>query len=255
MLLSTFSNTLFIGKVLLQLNKIDSTNSHAVKLLSKSKPSEGTVISAWNQERGRGQIGRGWQSEPGKNLTFSIILYPTFLQANQQFLISQAVALGIYDALSNLVPDLKVKWPNDIYCGNKKLGGILIQNILFGTNIQSSIIGIGLNINQINFNKDLPNPVSLAIATQQEFDLSEILEKLCEKIESRYLQIRAGNYNLIRKHYLENLYRLQESALYQNEQGETFSGTIVGVSETGKLNIHHKKGEEFFDVREVKFLF
>ncbi len=252
--MTTFSNTLFVGKVLLELNKIDSTNKHALKLLSKNKPSEGTVISAWNQEQGRGQIGRTWQSEPGKNLTFSIILYPTFLPAKKQFLLNQAIALGISDAISTFLPDVKVKWPNDIYIGNEKVCGVLIQNILSGTSIQSSIIGIGLNVNQTDFAKDLPNPSSLGLIAKKEFDLLQVLERLCEKIETRYLQLRGGNYDLIEKDYLKYLYRLQEESLFQYPEGEVFSGSIVGVSETGKLKIHHKKGEELFDIREVKFI-
>jgi len=252
--LSTFSNTLFVGKVLLKLNKIDSTNEHALKLLSKNKPSEGTVITAWSQEQGRGQIGRTWQSEPGKNLTFSLILYPTFLSAKRQFLLNQAIAMGVSDGINTFLSDVKVKWPNDIYVGNKKVCGILIQNILSGINIQSSVIGIGLNVNQIDFAKDLPNPSSLALIAQKEFDLLKVLETICEKIETRYLQLRGGNYNLIQKDYLKYLYRLQEESLFQYPEGEIFSGSIVGVSETGKLKIHHKKGEELFDIREVKFI-
>ena len=252
--MSTFSNTLFVGKVLLELNKLDSTNSHALDLLSKNNPSDGTVISAWFQEQGKGQIGRKWQSEAGKNLTFSIIFYPTFLLAKRQFILNQAIALGVYDFANQYMTNVKIKWPNDIYVNDKKIGGILIQNVLSGANIQSSVAGVGVNINQSEFDASIPNPTSFFLETAQEYDLFTLLENLCQKIETRYLQVRAGNYSLLENDYFRNLYRFQEEALYQYPGGEIFSGKIVGLSETGKLKIHHKKGEELFDVRAVNFI-
>lgn len=252
--MSTFSNTLFVGKVFLELKKLDSTNTHAIALLSKNNPSEGTVISAWNQVSGRGQIGRKWLSEAGKNLTFSIIFYPRFLPANQQFLFSQAIALGVYDFLNLFLTNVKIKWPNDIYVGDKKICGILIQNVLSGRNIQSSVAGIGININQTDFDSSIPNPTSLFLETNKPFDLMVLLESLCEKIEARYLGLRAGNYTVIQHDYLKNLYRFQEQSLFQYPDGETFSGKITGLSASGKLIIHHQKGEESFDVRELVFL-
>jgi BirA family transcriptional regulator, biotin operon repressor / biotin---[acetyl-CoA-carboxylase] ligase len=252
--LSTFSNTLFVGKVFLELQNLDSTNTHAIELLSKNKPSEGTVISAWNQVDGKGQIGRKWQSEAGKNLTFSIIFYPKFLPAKLQFLLSQTIALGVYDFVSQFIGNVKVKWPNDIYVGDKKICGILIQNMLSGVTIQSSVIGIGININQAEFDSNIPNPTSLSLEVNKEFELTLLLESLCEKVETRYLQLRAGNFALIQESYLKNLYRFQEQSLFQYPGGEIFSGKIVGLTESGKLIIHHNNGEEVFDLREVIFL-
>ena len=252
--MSTFSNTLFVGKVFLELKNLDSTNTHAIKLLSKNNPSEGTVISAWNQANGKGQIGRKWQSEAGKNLTFSIIFYPEFLPAKLQFLLSQAIALGVYDFVSQFIGNVKVKWPNDIYVGDKKICGILIQNILSGMTIQSSVIGIGMNINQAEFDSNISNPTSLFLETNKEFELATLLEMLCKKVEARYLQLRAGNYALIQNDYLKNLYRFQEQSLFQYPEGEIFKGKIVGLTEPGKLIIHHNNGEEIFDLREVIFL-
>ncbi|MFT5165419.1 MAG: BirA family biotin operon repressor/biotin-[acetyl-CoA-carboxylase] ligase [Saprospiraceae bacterium] len=252
--LSTFSNTLFIGKVFLTMEKLDSTNTHAIELLSKNNPSEGTVISAWNQADGRGQIGRKWQSEAGKNLTFSIIFYPDFLPAKQQFILNQAIALGVYDFVNRFLDNVKIKWPNDIYVGDKKICGILIQNVLSGMNIQSSVTGIGMNINQAEFDNSIPNPTSLFLETNTQFDLMPLLGIFCEKIETRYLQLRAGNYSLIQNDYLKNLYRFQEPSLFQYTEGEIFNGKIVGLMESGKLIIHHNKGEESFDMRQVIFL-
>lgn len=252
--MSTFTNTLFVGKVLLRINKLDSTNNYATSLLSKNKPSEGTVISAWAQEQGKGQIGRTWLTEPGKNLTFSIIFYPRFLAAKEQFILNQAIALGVFDYVKQICPNSKVKWPNDIYVNDKKICGILIQNTLSGAHIQTAIVGIGLNVNQQNFPENLPNPTSLRLETGQTFDRDQILESVCERIETRYLQVKANNYTLIHQEYLENLYRFQEEALFEYPEGATFSGKIVGISETGKLMIDHQKGTESFDVREVRFI-
>lgn len=252
--MSTFTNTLFVGKVLMRYDNLDSTNKHALNLLSKNKPSEGTVITAWNQGQGRGQIGRTWLSEAGMNLTFSIIFYPKMLTAKRQFILNQAVTLGVYDYISQYISDVKIKWPNDIYVTDRKICGILIQNLLSGSQIQSSVIGIGLNVNQTTFDSTLPNPTSMGIETNEHFDLDLALEQLCEKIETRYLQVRGLNHDLINKHYLQNLYRFQENALFQYPEGDIFNGKIVGVSETGKLRIHNQKGEEQFDVREIIFV-
>ncbi len=253
--MSNFNNTLFVGKVLIELNKTDSTNKYAINLSSKSNPSDGTVISAWFQTAGKGQNGSSWQSEAGKNLTFSIIFHPKFLPANQQFKLSQTISLGVSDFLNEYTSQVKVKWPNDIYVGDEKICGILIQNNLSGANIHSSIVGIGININQSTFEENLPNPTSLAIKTGNQFDLEKMLAELCEKIETRYIQLRAGNHALIQKDYLHHLFRFQETALYQYPDGEIFSGKIVGVSDAGKLKIHHQKGEELFDMKEVNFIF
>lgn len=252
--MNTFTNTLFIGKVLLRVNKLDSTNTHAINLLSKNKPSDGTVISAWAQEQGRGQIGRTWLSEAGKNLTFSIILYPRFLAAKEQFLLNQAVALGVCDWVQRFCRAAQVKWPNDIYVKDKKIGGILIQNSLSGSTIQNAVLGIGLNINQTSFPDTLPNPTSLSLETAIQYDLDEALEGICEQIERRYLQLRAKNTSIIQRDYLGNLYRFQEEALYQYPEGGVFQGKIIGISPEGKLIIDHDKGTEQFDFRQVQFV-
>ncbi len=253
-LLSNLTNTLFVGKVLLRFEALESTNEYAVNLVSKNKPSEGTVITAFDQTKGRGQIGRSWSSEPGKNLTFSLILYPKMLPVRHQFLLNQAIALGLSDYLRQYFKDVRIKWPNDIYIGDRKICGILIQNLLSGSNIQASIIGIGLNVNQCEFDPSLPNPTSLAKEMGKTLDLDEVLAKLCESLELRYLQLRADKPSILKKDYLEQLYRFQESALFQYPDGKLFSGQIVGVTEAGKLRIHHQNGEEHFDVREVSFV-
>ena len=250
------SNTLFVGKVLLHLEELDSTNAYALNLLSKNKPSEGTVISAWKQTKGRGQIGSEWESEAGKNITLSVILYPTFLPIKQQFLLNQAISLSIFDFIYRFInTDVKIKWPNDIMVREKKIAGILIQNTLSANIFQTSIIGLGINTNQSVFKSDAPNPTSIKLETNKENDLKNLIALLCDDIEKRYLQLRSHNESIIQKDYLSNLFRFQEDAIYQRMDNEmVFSGKIVGVSESGKLIIDHKKGQSAFSMKEVKFL-
>jgi BirA family biotin operon repressor/biotin-[acetyl-CoA-carboxylase] ligase len=254
--LSTNNNTLFIGKVLLQLEEVNSTNSYAIELLSKNKPSEGTVISAWNQTQGRGQIGSNWESEAGKNITISLVLYPTFLPIKQQFLLNQAISLSVFDFISRFInAEVKIKWPNDIVVSDKKIAGTLIQNILSSNNFQTSIIGIGVNVNQSFFKSDTPNPTSIKLETKGENDLKNLIDLLCNDIEKRYLQLRADKASIIQREYLSNLYRYQEDAIYQRMDNDAiFSGKIVGVEESGKLIIDHSKGQAIFSIKEVKFL-
>ena len=254
--MNTNNNTLFIGKVLLHLKELGSTNAHALDLLSKNKPSEGTVISAWNQTEGRGQIGSNWDSEAGKNITISLILYPTFLPVKQQFLLNQAISLSIFDFISRFLnTEVKIKWPNDILIRDKKIAGILIQNILSTNNFQTSIIGVGINVNQKVFKSNTPNPTSIKLETKKENDVKKLIGMLCYDIEKRYLQLRSNNFSIIQQDYLSNLYRFQEDAIYQLiENDEVFSGKIVGLNESGKLIIDHKKGQSEFSMKEVKFL-
>ena len=148
------NNTLFIGKFSFHLSSIDSTNKFAHNLISKTNPIEGTAIRADEQTAGRGQFGSKWQANPRENITISIILCPKFLLVKQQFLLNAAMALGVYDFINEIIgysSELTIKWPNDIYVGNQKIAGILIENSIQQDVINNSIIGIGLNINQKTF--------------------------------------------------------------------------------------------------------
>lgn len=249
-------NTLFVGKVVRVFPKLASTNQYATDLLSKSKPSEGTVISTPNQFAGRGQIGSGWESEADKNINLSIIFYPTFLPIRKQFQLNQAVSLGVKDCIAHFVPEnVKIKWPNDIYIHNKKVCGILIQNTLTGSIISSSVIGIGINVNQTTFKTNPPNPSSLKLETNQELGLKRVREVLCQKIETRYLQLKAGKVKELYQDYLHNLYRYDKMSLFKRPNEDTFYGKILGVEETGKLLIENEYGDqENFAIKEVRFI-
>src|ERR1035437_6675835 len=158
--------TIFIGKNCIEIEKTDSTNSYLSKLLGEKTLFEGTVVITNRQEMGRGQRGTTWESEPNKNLTLSILLHPTFLRPDEQFQLNKAISLGVAGFVVGVLQvdvDVKIKWPNDIYIRNKKVAGILIENSVSGNNLQHSIIGIGINVNQEKFSAKLPNPTSFRI--------------------------------------------------------------------------------------------
>jgi BirA family biotin operon repressor/biotin-[acetyl-CoA-carboxylase] ligase len=223
--------------------------------LSKNNPCEGTVITTENQVEGRGQIGSKWESEAGKNIILSIILRPNFLPAREQFLLNQAITLGVVNFIQYYITTgVKIKWPNDIYVHKKKVAGILIQNQLSGSRIQSSVIGIGLNINQVVFLSDAPNPTSFKLLTAHEFQIEQLIPELCRSIEQRYLQLKQGKHAILQNDYLKNLFQYQQTASYQKPNETTFQGRIIGISPFGKLKIEHNQGIEFFDIKTVKFI-
>jgi len=247
---------LFVGQNLLTLKEVDSTNNFLKDLLSNSKPvPEGTVIMAETQFAGRGQQNNQWYSEPGKNLTFSILLKPTFLAVADQFDLTRAISLGVYDALWPILGDgLKIKWPNDIYYGDKKLGGMLIENLLQGQQIKSAIIGIGLNINQEVFPDGASNAASVKQILQKDYNLRFILAEVCNNIEAYYLNLKAGKIDFVRNTYLSRLYWFNEQRSFKTLNG-VFEGKITGVKEKGLLVIKDNKGDELeFSLKEIEFL-
>jgi len=248
-------NTLFVGKVLHQFDALPSTNQYAQDLLTKTKPAEGTIILTPKQFAGKGQLNNKWESEPGKNLTFSLIIYPSFLNVRKQFLLNQMVSLSVYETLKAFLnTGLSIKWPNDIYVLNKKIAGILIQNSIKGSTMQSSVIGIGLNINQQVFLSKAPNPTSLAIETGQEAQLEEILHFFCKKLEINYLKLKAGEYSSIQTQYQKNLFRCGISHSFKKPDGSIFTGRILGVNEFGKLVIESTQGKETFNFKEISYI-
>jgi BirA family biotin operon repressor/biotin-[acetyl-CoA-carboxylase] ligase len=246
--------TQFLGKTIWYLPTCTSTNDMAKHHTENHDLLEGSIIITSHQTAGRGQRGNTWQTEPHKNLTFSLLLNPSFLQIHEQFLLNIAVTLGITDALMTMLPTVKIKWSNDIYNNNKKLGGILIENILQQRSIKQSIVGIGLNINQLDF--DLPTATSLAAETQKAWDLGELLPLIIKHIEKRYLQLRQQNsatHQQLKEIYLQRLYGYQENRKFM-KNGEIFEGRIIGVSSEGYLGIEIKQQTQFFDIKEVSFV-
>jgi BirA family biotin operon repressor/biotin-[acetyl-CoA-carboxylase] ligase len=247
---------LFIGQNFIILKEVSSTNNFLKETLSNSKPLiEGTVIMAENQYAGRGQQQNGWHAEPGKNLTFSILLKPGFLPLPAQFDLTRAVSLGVFDALMPILGDkLKIKWPNDIYYDNYKIGGMLIENMVQGGQIKNSIIGIGLNINQDSFPASLPNAASVKQILQRDYDLQTLLSEICGHIEAWYLNLKAGKIHLVRKRYLSSLYWLNEKKSFGSKDG-VFEGMITDVKDNGLLVIKSNNNDELeFSLKEIEFL-
>ncbi len=241
-----------MGKNLVYVPECHSTNSLASDLFQRTSPSEGTIIITDNQVKGRGQRGNEWFSQPKMNLTFSVILRPTFLRPSDQFNLTIAISLAIRDFLTHrLDKEVKIKWPNDILVNNKKLCGILIENSLARDSIQYSIVGIGLNVNQDSF--VVTSASSMKVIAGQSFILTDELSLLAGFLEQRYFQLRSGKLDVLRKDYLNSLYGIGELRKFNNGTVDWF-GRIEGVNTQGKLLIQAADGIKSFDLKEIRFV-
>lgn len=243
------ANTLFVGKNLIFLPSCHSTNQEAYDMAASALVPDGTLVVTDHQTAGRGQMGNTWEAMPGKNLTFTLILHPRFLLATRQFELNMAVSLGISDWLSRYGESFRIKWPNDVYFKDQKMGGILIQNMLRGQFLEHSLVGIGLNINQTKF--EVPRAISLTEIAGETFDLTMVLEELCLSIESRYLQLRGGGL-FLKDVYLTRLYRFGEEHLF--EAGNYFKGRIRDVDSSGNLVIDTENGQKVFPFKGVSYV-
>jgi len=252
---SNVFNTRFVGHHFVKLIKVDSTNNYLKSLLSNSKPlSQGTVIMADEQFAGRGQNNQKWVSQAGKNLTFSFYLQPQFLAASNQFKLNQVVALGITDCLTKILGNsCKIKWPNDIYYNDDKIGGILIENKVRGYKISESVIGIGLNVNQIIFDNDLKNPNSIANILGVNYELMPLLGNILLAIEKRYDELEVGNTELD-EIFIKRLFKLNQKCQFYSDD-QFFYAKIVGVSDTGLLLLATDEGLKQFNLKEVEMVF
>jgi len=262
------SNTLFVGKVYYRFDELPSTNDWASQIIAsgqnpyitgaaKTKPPEGTVVRAANQTAGRGQLGSQWHSSAGENLLLSIIFYPSWLEVRAQFYLSMAVALALRDLAATFVSQesCKIKWPNDLYLQDKKAAGILIQSSVSGSNLQSAVIGIGLNVNQLDFPLELPNATSLTHLLGQPQHLDMVADRLFECVEKRYLQLKSGQRLAIKTEYEANLWRLGQVARFvRTADNVVFEGVIRGVSDQGLLQIETSAKELEFEVKMIRHL-
>lgn len=243
-----------IGSKYIYIDTLTSTNTYASTLLKSETVPEGTIIYTYFQTNGKGQRGNYWESENGKNLLISIIIYPVTIELSQQFIISKAISLALCDFLKENDVDACIKWPNDIYVGDDKIAGILIESGLMKGKIENTIIGIGLNINQQIFRSGAPNPVSLSLIKGKEFDLKDCLTKLVSIIDNRYLQLRNNEFLKIDKEYLEKLYRYGELKQFR-DKNRTYTGRIVSVDSEGNLLIEDESGAIInYSFKEVEFI-
>lgn len=214
----------------------------------------GDIVWAEFQTAGRGQRGHRWSSDAGRNLMFSAVLCPGSLPVAEQFLLSEAVALALVDLFDSYGIAARIKWTNDIYVGDRKITGVLIEQNVSGGMISRSIVGIGINVNQTGFDPSLPNPVSMAQITGRTFDRREVLERYAECLGRRYSQIAADR-DALQEEYRACMYRLHEPAPYRLPSGECFTGEILGVRPSGALIVRRSDdgsvGEYLF--REIEF--
>lgn len=241
---------------LIQLHEVDSTNNYAKKLLIESTAEEFTVVTSEFQVAGKGQRGNYWESEKGANLTFSIILKPSFLAISKQFMLSKIVCLAMYQTLSRYIKEefLKIKWPNDIYYKDFKIAGILIEHNLLDLQIESSIIGIGLNVNQASFMSDAPNPISIYNICNKTIDKGVLLNQYMASLKLFYHLLMNENWEQINTLYHRILYRNHATRLYEDNNGR-FLGKILSVGEDGVINIEKQTGEiAQYLFKEVKYI-
>jgi len=246
------ANTIFLGKDIISLPECHSTNDVAMQRYKQGLAHEGSIVITEKQTKGRGQRGNSWYSEPGKNLTFTLVLTPTYLDASEQFELNIIATLAIREVLGYYSPDIKVKWPNDIVHDTQgKIGGMLIENIISNKGIECTFLGIGLNINQKEFS--FPGPTSVANLAGGEVDKEEIFKLIIKSIENQYLKLKRGYKKTLRSEYLTHLYRYEEWARYEDR--EVFTGRITGINDEGKLFIEKEnKVLNQYGFKEVKFL-
>lgn len=237
------------------LEETESTNNYIKnELLAESKEDDIIIVSTDHQTAGKGQRGNNWESEKGKNLTFSILFHPTDIEANQQFIISQFTSLAIKDTLSQYTKDISIKWPNDIYWKNKKICGILIENSLIDTTIASSIIGIGLNINQTEFTNKAPNPISLKQITGNDYDLDKVLHEVIDRISLYYNKIDKNGSEDIAKRYKNSLFRHEGYHTY-NDGTHNFMARIKDIEPSGLLVLEMEDGSVHkYAFKEIKYI-
>ncbi len=243
-----------IGKVLFEYDSLPSTNFKAMELAGRADIGEGTVVQAVHQTQGRGQMGTHWQSEPGTNLTFSVILRPNFLHIDKQFYLTKMAANSVAATItSQLKTTVQIKWPNDIYVNDHKVCGILIQNTIQGAKLMTSIVGIGLNVNQIDFPDDLPNPTSLRQVAGKSFDLSRVRKDLFWSLNQHYAALRKDLYSQDQI-YFRSLYKLAKPITFGLADGSSLQGQIEGVGAEGLLMVREKNGRlHQFNFKEITY--
>ncbi len=240
---------------IIKLDAIDSTNDYLKKLSKETEVENYTVVMANEQTKGKGQMGAKWFSEKGKNLTMSVLIKNIQLRNDIVFSLNVATALSVLNVLKkNQIPNVSIKWPNDIMSDSKKVSGILIENSLKPDGSFNSVIGIGLNVNQTNF-EGLPQATSLRCITGKSYNLEEIAALLRDCIEMN-IQKMFQDAELLWKQYHENLYKLNYPSAFEGQMGNRFMGIIQKVTQDGKLEVLLEDDSlAHYEVKEVKMLY
>lgn len=241
-----------LGTPFIELHSVESTNNYAMGLVHEGMAQHGTAVFAHDQFKGKGQRSKEWKSEPGKNMALTVIIQPLTLNLSQSFLLSMTVAVAVYKVFCNKGGnETKIKWPNDIYWRDRKAGGILIENVVQGTEWKFAICGIGLNINQVEFGELTGKAVSLKQITGKDLAPVEVAKDICAELDNQYnclLQFPS----IIIEQYKRNLYKLNETVKLK-KGNRIFEATVKDVTTNGELIVQHAV-EEKFSVGEVEWM-
>ncbi len=241
---------------IIKVSAIDSTNSFARKFYEGDPDFEPVCVQAAHQTKGRGQRGSNWESKAGENLTFSILYPQKKLAVSKHFILSATISLAVLETLEKFsIPNLKVKWPNDILSARKKVGGILIENVLKTNRIVASIIGIGINVNQTDF-EGLDQAGSLKTITGKTYSLDHLLDELVENIVYKLQKLYASEQTDVLEQYSQNMFRKDEVSVFELPNGKRINGIIRGVSLEGKLKLETEDSVfHTFNLKEIKMLY
>jgi BirA family biotin operon repressor/biotin-[acetyl-CoA-carboxylase] ligase len=245
------ANPLFPGRKVIFLTECHSTNDYLIQKVKEEFLADGSVVIADYQTAGKGMRGNTWISERGENLTFSILLRPVFLAASDQMLLNMACALGVADWLRKSVPgEVHIKWPNDVLLNRRKVCGMLIENQLHADKVAVSVVGIGLNINQVSF--PFPHATSVRVESGIAYDLCGCFTDLIDRLDMRYGQLESGNRDAIKEDYLSLLFGWGREIMFNGWSG-AFPGTILGVDSAGRLEVRTPWGVRLFAFKEIAY--
>ncbi len=248
-----FAKPLFLGKKVIFLTECHSTNDEMSSLQKNEDFLEGLVVYTDHQKKGKGQRGNVWLDEPGKNILMSVLLKPDFLRVPEQYLLNVVVGLSVIKSLARHLDEktLKLKWPNDVLVGTRKICGILVENALYGDRLENSTVGIGVNLNQRAFS--LPTATSMVMETDIEFDRDNFIEELLVDLEFFLLKLKNGQKSLLLQLYHEKLYRKGITSTFRDKDGD-FEAVILGIDNSGKLIVSRGASFRNYQVKEIEFL-
>ncbi|WP_431137042.1 biotin--[acetyl-CoA-carboxylase] ligase [Psychroserpens mesophilus] len=241
---------------IIKLNAIDSTNSFLRQLSAEESVKDFTVVVTEHQTNGRGQMGTQWESQNAKNLMFSVFKDVSGMVVESHFYLSIAVSLAVFEALKSFqISALKIKWPNDILSEQQKLSGILIENVIKQNQLQSSIIGIGINVNQTLF-ENLPNATSMQLISGIHFNREEVLQGVLKHLKYYFSLLDSKSYDLLKQTYENNLFRKDKPSTFKDKEGNLFSGYVKGISDSGQLKVLIEDGiVKLFELKDVQLLY
>lgn len=249
-------NTIFIPLKLIKLNAIDSTNDYLKALRKKVELEDGVIVLAHHQTRGRGQVASNWHSEAGKSLSFSMFKRFSGLDQQWPFAVNWAVSLGVKKGLERCGMDgVVIKWPNDILAGGSKVCGILIEPQWHASKMTSAVIGVGINVNNLNF-PNLPRASSLALIAKRTFDMELVLENVAQSISAELDRLVASDYKELKHEYEHNLFRINTISEFEDNLGDLWKGTIKGVSGLGQLKVALEDGSlQLFEMKDLQLIY